>query len=162
MSPSNHTSILRLHYEPSAAVCYREPTAISHSKLTDNYSRTSFSLSYIPLIWPAGNAPIVASLLTWSRDPSPLLPHPSVYSCCLATNEAKRCDAMRGDARLVTAQLGSARLGSARIGSNLLGTEKTPLLYCCVIAGACFHVTVLAWRKYATICSDLYSNRVPP
>jgi hypothetical protein len=61
---------------------------------TENYSRTSFSLSYKPLITHAGNAPlngasIVASLLkcvtsplTWSRDLSSLLCHPSVYSCC--------------------------------------------------------------------------------
>jgi hypothetical protein len=61
------------------------------------------------------NASIVASLLTRSLDTSPLLRHRSVYSCCLATNEARRCEAMRGDARrcaLVTAWL---------------GTEKTPL-----------------------------------
>jgi hypothetical protein len=37
-----------------------------------------------------GNASIVASLLTRSRDPSPLLRYPSVYSCCLATNDARR------------------------------------------------------------------------
>jgi hypothetical protein len=80
-----------------------------------------------------GNALIVASLLTRSRDPSPLLRHPSVYSCCLATNEERRCDAMRD----------SSRFGSAR--------RKHRFVYCCVIAGACFDVTVLAWRKYATI-----------
>jgi hypothetical protein len=54
------------------------------------------------------NASIVVSLLTRSRGPSPLLHHPSVYSCCLATNEARWC---------------ATRDGSAR-----LGTEKTPLL----------------------------------
>jgi hypothetical protein len=55
------------------------------------------------------NASIVASLLTRPHDPSPLLRYPSVNSCCLATNEARRCDAMRGD---------SSRLGSARHGEN--------------------------------------------
>jgi hypothetical protein len=79
------------------------------------------------------NAPIVASLLTRSRDPSPLLLHPSVYSCCLATNEARRCATRRG----------LVRLGLAR--------RKHRFIYCCVIAGMCFDVTVLAWRKYATI-----------
>jgi hypothetical protein len=104
------------NYELSAAVCYRE--------LTDNYCRTSFSLSYKPLIWHAGNASIfasllkrVTSLLTRSRDPSPLLRHPSVYSRCLATNEARRCEAMRD----------SSRLGSARLGSSRLSTDKIPL-----------------------------------
>jgi hypothetical protein len=36
-----------------------------------------------------------------------------------------------------------AELGSAR--------RKNHFVYCCVIAGTCFKVTVLAWRKYATI-----------
>jgi hypothetical protein len=40
----------------------------------------------------------------------------------------------RGDARLITARLGSAR-------------RKHRFVYCCVIVGACFDVTVLAWRK---------------
>jgi hypothetical protein len=44
---------------------------------------------------------------------------------------------MRDDARLVPARLGSAR-------------RKHRFVYCCVIAGACFDVTVLAWRKYAS------------
>jgi hypothetical protein len=79
------------------------------------------------------NASIVASLLTRSRDPSPLLRYPSVYSCCLATNEARRCATRHG----------SARLGSVR--------RKHRFVYCCVIVGAYFDVTVLAWHKYATI-----------
>jgi hypothetical protein len=108
--------------------------------LTDNCPRTSFSLSYKPLISHAGNAPIVAlllkrvtSLLTRSHDPSPLLRHPSVYSSCLATNEGKRCATRHG----------SARLGSAR--------RKHRFVYCCVIVGACFDVTVLTWRKCSAI-----------
>jgi hypothetical protein len=74
------------------------------------------------------NALIVASLLTRSRDPSLLLRHPSVYSCCLATNEARRCDAMRDS---FTALFGSARLGTGR-----QGTRKHRFVYCCVIVGA--------------------------
>jgi hypothetical protein len=85
------------------------------------------------------NALIVASLLTWSRDPSPLLLYPSVYSCCLATNEVRR---------FVTSWLGSARLFSAR--------RKHRFVYCCIIAGACLDVTVLAWRKYATIFFHIF------
>jgi hypothetical protein len=49
-----------------------------------------------------------------------------------------------GDERLVMARLGSAR-------------RKHRLVYCCVIAGTCFEVTVLAWRKYATI---IYNDSV--
>jgi hypothetical protein len=77
------------------------------------------------------NALIVASLLT--GDPTPLLHHPSVYSCCLARNEARWCDAMSH----------SSWLESAR--------REHRFVYCCVIAGARFDVTVLAWCKYATI-----------
>jgi hypothetical protein len=124
-------SILRLHHEPSTAVYSRE--------LTAHYSRTSFSFSYKPLIWHAGNDSIVASLLkrvtslvTRSLDPSPLLRHASVYSCCLATNEARRCATRHGTSR-----------------------RKHRFVYCCVISGACFDVTVLAWRKYATLLTIL-------
>jgi hypothetical protein len=80
------------------------------------------------------NASIVASLLTRSRYPSPLLRYASVYSCCLAKNVAKRCSAMRDE---------SSRLNSAR--------RKHRFVNCSVIAGACFDVTVLAWRKYTTL-----------
>jgi hypothetical protein len=56
------------------------------------------------------NALIVASLLTLSRDPSPLLCYPIVYKL-LPGN--KQGDVMRRDERLVTARLGSAWFGSA-------------------------------------------------
>jgi hypothetical protein len=48
---------------------------------------------------------------------------------------------------------GSARLGSARLGSARLGSarRKHRFVCCCIIAGACFNVIVLAWRKYATL-----------
>jgi hypothetical protein len=57
---------------------------------------------------------------------------------------------MRHDEQLVHS---SARLGSPQLGSALLSTEqrKHCFVYCCVIAGACFDVTVLVWRKYATL-----------
>jgi hypothetical protein len=79
----------------------------------------------------------VMSLLTQSRDPFPLLHHPSVYSCCLAINEVRHCTARYGTADLDLAQ------------------RKHCFVYCWVIVGACFDVTVLAWRKYATISSHL-------
>jgi hypothetical protein len=34
--------------------------------------------------------------------------------------------------------------------------RKQHFVYCCVIAGACFDVTVVAWRKYATILKKKY------
>jgi hypothetical protein len=46
--------------------------------------------------------------------------------------------ARRGDARLITARLGSA-------------LRKHRFVYCWVIVGTCFDVTVFAWRKYVTI-----------
>jgi hypothetical protein len=90
------------------------------------------------------NALIVASLLTRSRDPSLFLRHPSVCSCCLATT--RRGDATRWANR---SGLGSALLVSAR--------RKHRFVYYCVITGACFDVTVLVWRKYATLYT-LYFN----
>jgi hypothetical protein len=46
-----------------------------------------------------------------------------------------------------------SRLGSPRLGSAILGTarRKHRFVYYCVIAGAYFDVTILIWRKYATI-----------
>jgi hypothetical protein len=99
------------------------------------------------------NALIVASLLTWSRDPSPLWHHPSVYSYCLATNEARLCDTMSDSSRLGSALLNSALLRSAQ--------RKHRFVYCCIIVGACFDVTVLAWRKYATIY-EVCSKSIEP
>jgi hypothetical protein len=95
------------------------------------------------------NALIVASLPTRSRDPSLLLLHPSVHSCCLATKKARRGEAMRRYEGLVHSSVlfGSARLSSAR--------RKHRFVYCCIIAGVCFDVTILAWRIYATICCNV-------
>jgi hypothetical protein len=97
------------------------------------------------------NAFIVASLLTRSRDPALFLRHPSVYSCCLATT--RRSDATRWVTR--------SRFGSARLCSALLGTarRKHRFVHYCVIAGACFDVTVLVCRKYATISMNGCSNK---
>jgi hypothetical protein len=55
---------------------------------------------------------------------------------------------MRDSSPLFSARLGSARLGSARLDS---ARKKHRFVYCCVIVGACSEITVLAWRKYATI-----------
>jgi uncharacterized protein YqiB (DUF1249 family) len=64
----------------------------------------------------------------WSRDPSPLLRYPSVYSCM-------------------------SRLSSAR--------RNHRFVYRCVIAGACFDVTVLAWHKYATLLTVCHLSFLP-
>jgi hypothetical protein len=69
-----------------------------------------------------------------SRDPSPLLRNPSVYTCRLAT---RTCLPQRCVAKF------AARLSTAR--------RKHLFVYCCVIAGTCCEVAVLAWSKYATI-----------
>jgi hypothetical protein len=123
------------NYEPS--------TVVSHLELTRNRA----SVCPINPWSDAGNASIVVSLLkrvtsllTWSRDP-PLLRHPSVYSCCLATNEVRRCEAIRH---------GSARLGSAR-----LGTEKTPLRLLLHIRGSVFrcYCSCMAYIRYNTFSS---------
>jgi hypothetical protein len=97
---------------------------------TDNYSRTSFSLSYKPLMWHAGkcfNCCITADMVTW---PFPTLVS-SKYLYLLPGNK-------QGEAMCDLSRLGSAR-------------RKHRFGYCCVIVGACFDVTILAWRKYATV-----------
>jgi hypothetical protein len=72
------------------------------------------------------NASVVASLLTLS--------HSFVIQVFIAVAWQQT---WRGDARIVTALLGSAR-------------RKHSFVYCCVIAGACFDVTVLAWSSLNT------------
>jgi hypothetical protein len=107
----NHTLKMLLHYSTnkvftshfkssqddcSQLANHELPTAVSHRELLI----IPASVSPInPWSDMQENASIVASLLTRSRDSSPLLRHPSVYSCCLAKNEARRCDAMRDSAR---------------------------------------------------------------
>jgi hypothetical protein len=125
-------------------VSHLELTAIYHRELLVN----EVSLSYKPLIWHAEYASIVASLLkrvtlllTRSRDLSPLLRYPNVYSFCLATNETRWCEAMLSNATRCATSYGSAR-------------RKHRFIYCCVIAGTCFEATALAWTKYATIFKD--------
>jgi hypothetical protein len=61
---------------------------------------------------------------------------------CLATSEGS--EGRRGAARLGSARHGTAELGSAR--------RKHLFVYCCIIVGTCFKVTVLACSKYATVC----------
>jgi hypothetical protein len=102
------------------------------------------------------NAFIVVSLLT--RDvtasavtrPLPLPLHPSVYSGCLATGNTRWGDATR---IAIRSRLGSAILGTAR--------RKHRFVYYCVIAGACFDVTILTRCKYATIFYSLSIENSP-
>jgi hypothetical protein len=39
-----------------------------------------------------------------------------------------------------------------------LAQRKHCFVYCCIIVGACFDVTVLAWRKYTTIYMRFLGN----
>jgi hypothetical protein len=63
---------------------------------------------------------VTADAITW---PLPTLAS-SVYSCYLATNEARRCATRHG-----TTDLGSAQ-------------RKHRFVYCCVIVGTCFDVSL--------------------
>jgi hypothetical protein len=87
--------------------------------------------------------PTVLQLLRHCWRGHVIPPHSCVIQVFIATNEARRCDATRCATRH-----GSARLGSAQ--------RKHRFVYCCVIAGTCFDVTVLAWRKYATLYTPIY------
>jgi hypothetical protein len=61
----------------------------------------------------------------------------------------------RGVTILVLVGRGGPRLGTTRKSSagHCSAGRKHHFAYCCVIAGTCCEVTVLAWRKFATICS---------
>jgi hypothetical protein len=89
------------------------------------------------------HALIDGSLLTRSRDSSLLLCLPNVYSCCLATNEARRYDAM-SDSFTVWH-----------------GTEKTPLRLLLRNRGSMFRCYSSWWRKYVTIRDQLLFPSVP-
>jgi hypothetical protein len=71
------------------------------------------------------------------------LPFSCVIQVFIAVGWQQRGEAMRRDQQLVH--------GLAWFGSAQHGTEKTCFVYYRVIAGACFDVTVLVWRKYATL-----------
>jgi hypothetical protein len=75
---------------------YEPFTVVSHLELTDNCSRTSFTLSYKPLIWHAGkgfNCCVTADAVTW--PPSCVI---QVF-IAVAWQQTRR-----GDERLVTAR----------------------------------------------------------
>jgi hypothetical protein len=95
----NHTLQMLLHYSThnvftsqddcSQLATHELPAAVSHRELTDNSSRTGFSLSYKSLIWHAGkrfNCCVTADAVTW---PS-LLRYPSVYSCSTRHGSARQ------------------------------------------------------------------------
>jgi hypothetical protein len=65
------------------------------------------------------------------------------HSCVMGTSEARPCDASCDPSRHDRPRLGTVR-------------RKHRFVYCCVIAGTCFEVTALAWRKYATIYIYIY------
>jgi hypothetical protein len=135
------------HFKSSQDDCSQLPThelpaAVSHRELAENhYSRTTCKWAAVSPINPWSdmqkNRPLILLChcgTRRSRDPSPLLRYPSVYSCCLATNEARWCDSSRHS---------RPGLSSAR--------RRHRFVYCCTIMGTCFDVTVLSWRKYATM-----------
>jgi hypothetical protein len=69
----------------------------------------------------------------------------STHSCVIQVFIAVAWQQMRrGDVRQCVTHHGTAELGSA--------WRKHCFIYCCVIAEMCFDVTVLAWRKYTTLC----------
>jgi hypothetical protein len=57
--------------------------------------------------------------------------------------DVRRSQAMQDDVRRCATRHGTADLGSAQ--------RKHRFVYSCLIVGACFDVTVLAWRKYVTL-----------
>jgi hypothetical protein len=119
MSSQDDCSQLATHEIP-AAVSHRELlVAVFCQELFVNELQ---SLLYtLDLI--RGNASTVASLLTRSRDPFPLLRNPSVYSCCLATNEERRCEERRCEERRCEERRCEEMRDSSRHGRARLGSE---------------------------------------
>jgi hypothetical protein len=97
------------------------------------------------------------------------------FHCCVVANACRHC--WRGHAtapppatsKCLQRLPGNTKWGDAtriairsRLGSAILGTarRKHRFVYYCVIAGACFDVTILTWRIYATISKHDISGTV--
>jgi hypothetical protein len=74
-------------------------------------------------------------------------PHSCVIQAFTVSPSNERGEASRGATQHDKVELGSAR-------------RKHRSVSCCVIAGTCFHATVLAWRKYARVCRHLFKMTV--
>jgi hypothetical protein len=130
------------NYEPSTAVCYRELTRERASVSPINpWSDTRETL-----------LPTVLQLLRhcWNAWPHCWRGHVnSPHSCVIQVLIAVAWkQTRRGDVRRCATRHGTAEFGSAQ--------RKHRFVYCCVIAGTCFDVPILTWRKYATICLCFY------
>jgi hypothetical protein len=121
------------NYEPSVVVSHLELTAISHRELTHKRASVSpinpWSDTRETLL------PTVLQLLRHCWRSHVTLPHSCVIQVFIAVawQQTRQCDARHG-----TANLSSAR-------------RKHHFIYCRVIAGTCFKVTVLTWHKYTTL-----------
>jgi hypothetical protein len=146
------------NYEPSAALCSGELTAISAENYCNLPSRTLCKRASVSPInprsgmrkAPSNGASIICHCWNawrhcWRCHVTP--PHSCVIQVFVAVAWQQT---RRGDARRCATRHGTANLGSARQTSSRHG-EDTASSNCCVIAGTCFDVTVLTWRKYATI-----------
>jgi hypothetical protein len=88
----------------------------------------------------------MTSLLSRSRDRSPSRVS-QVFTAVAWQQEVRRYDANSDSFTL--------RLSSALVGNPRHGTENTPLRLRLRNRGACFDVTILVWRKYATVFSPV-------
>jgi hypothetical protein len=116
------------NYEPSTAVSHLE-LACKHASISaiNPWSDTRETLQLLRHCWNSWHH-------CWRGHVT--LPH----SCVIQEFIAVVWQQMRwGDARLSSAW------------------RKHCFVYCCIIVGACFDVTVLAWHKYATIYLKLTS-----
>jgi hypothetical protein len=124
------------------------PAAVSHRELTRKRASVSSINPWCDTLETL--LPTVLQLLRhcwnawrhcWHGHLTP--PHSCVIQVFIAVAWHKRGEAMESNARRCSTRHSTAELGSAR--------RKYHFVYCCVIAGTCFDVTVLAWRKYGTI-----------
>jgi hypothetical protein len=125
-------------------------TNLQRLSATENWLITPPELASVSPINPWSdmreNASIVSSLLTRSRDSSPLLRHLSVYSCCLATNEARQCNTI----------CHSSRLGSEKTPLRLLLRNRGSVFQC---YGSCMAYTlhnIFTVTQYNTLSYTLF------
>jgi hypothetical protein len=108
-------------------------TAYSYKPLELTYRRT------LPIVVSLLRRDVTADVVTW------LLPR---HRRCLQRLPG---NTRWGNATRIATR---SRFGSPRLGSAILDTARRihRFVYYCAIAGACFDVIILVWRKYATVC----------
>jgi hypothetical protein len=116
--------------------------SVSYWELTETYSRTTCKWASVSPISPWSdmrkNRALLLSCHCGTCRGHMIPPHSCVIQVFIMLPSNERGEAGQGATWHDTAELDSAQ-------------RKHRFVYCCVIAGTCFEVSFLAWRKYATL-----------